>query len=236
MPKGFVICVDPKPLKCLTFMLSTQSVWWSLQRHAKITTKATMKVILHFQRLFDILRQIKAAWYDGKIGGAALVFDTNSIIFSQRPEPWELPIGNILGDWDNQLENSEFRIARFLSCSPKVYSHETNTERIEMEVEEMTQNWFTEGLLDYVTNASTVLEGSWTLLIEAFIGWDWCWKSTYLSRILGKEWQDPANRYCTFRQDFKYLLSGFMFYILCVVPVFGSCVQFHAIHEVFIHE
>ena len=39
-----------------------------------------------------------------KLGERLIYFDTDSVIFIQRPGEWEPPLGNILGDWDNQLE------------------------------------------------------------------------------------------------------------------------------------
>lgn len=87
-----------------------------------------------------------------------LWFDTDSVIFTFCPDPrgkWEPPIGNILGDWDNQLDDGEFHIIHFVSCDPKVYSYETNTERTEMKVKGTTQNSFTGNIInwDQVTNA-----------------------------------------------------------------------------------
>lgn len=44
--------------------------------------------------------------------------------------------------------HGESHIVRFLFCGPKVYSDETDTERIEMKVKGMTQNGYTENILD----------------------------------------------------------------------------------------
>lgn len=40
-------------------------------------------------------------------------------------------MGNILGDWNNELEDGASHIIRFVVCDPKVYSYETSNERIE---------------------------------------------------------------------------------------------------------
>lgn len=55
-----------------------------------------------------------------KLGDRLLYYDTNSVIFIQKLRLWELPMKNILGDWDNQLEKGESHNVRFVSCGPKV--------------------------------------------------------------------------------------------------------------------
>lgn len=75
-----------------------------------------------------------------KLGDRPLYFDADSVIFTQSPGQWEPPVGNILGDWDNQLDDGKSYIVCFVLCGPKVYSYETNTGRIDMKVKIMTQN------------------------------------------------------------------------------------------------
>lgn len=77
-----------------------------------------------------------------------LYFDTNSVIYIQKPGEWKPPIRNILGDWDNQLEDGVSHTIRFVLCGPKVHSYETNTGRIEKKVRGMTQNGYTEHIFD----------------------------------------------------------------------------------------
>ena len=49
-------------------------------------------------RLLRMLRQL-----DDRV----LYFDTDSVIYTSKPGDWEPERGNILGDWDNQLEPGE---------------------------------------------------------------------------------------------------------------------------------
>ena len=45
-------------------------------------------------RLLKMLRQLD---------NRTLYFDTDSVIYNSKAEQWEPSLGNILGDWDNQL-------------------------------------------------------------------------------------------------------------------------------------
>ncbi|XP_055344931.1 uncharacterized protein LOC129592829 [Paramacrobiotus metropolitanus] len=84
-----------------------------------------------------------------KLGERLLYFDTDSVIFVQRPGDWLPETGSVLGDWDNQLEAGESHIVEFVSCGPKVYSYKTDTGRTELKVKGMMQNGFSENILDW---------------------------------------------------------------------------------------
>lgn len=66
-----------------------------------------------------------------KLGEWLLHFDTDSVIFIQKPGQCEPPIGNISGDWDNQLDKGESHILWFVPCVPNVYGYENDTGKIE---------------------------------------------------------------------------------------------------------
>ena len=55
--------------------------------------------------------------------------------------------GNILGDWDNQLELGESHIVNFASLGPKTYSYVTDTGRVEIKAKGISQNGYTENIL-----------------------------------------------------------------------------------------
>lgn len=81
------------------------------------------------------------------LGSRVCYADTDSLIYTLRPGEWDIPVGNMLGDWDSQLKPGE-HITQFVACAPKVYSYHTNTGRIELKVKGLTQNVFTENILD----------------------------------------------------------------------------------------
>lgn len=83
-----------------------------------------------------------------KLGDRLFYYGTVSMIIIQKPWQWEPPTGNILRWWDNQLEEGESHIIRFVSCGPKVYSNKTDTSQIELKVKGMTKNGCTENILD----------------------------------------------------------------------------------------
>ena len=76
-----------------------------------------------------------------------LYFDTDSVIYTSKPGDWEPEPGNILGDWDNQLEPGESHIVSFTSLGPKTYSYVTDTGRVEIKAKGISQNGFTENIL-----------------------------------------------------------------------------------------
>jgi hypothetical protein len=84
-----------------------------------------------------------------KLGDRLLYYDTDSVIFIQRPGDWLPPTGEGLGEWANEMKEGESHITQFVSCGPKVYSYVTDTGRMELKVKGMTQNGFTEDILVY---------------------------------------------------------------------------------------
>ena len=81
-------------------------------------------------RLLKMLRQLDSR---------SLYFDTDSVIYTSKPGQWEPSLGNILGDWDNQLEKGESHIVSFASLGPKTYTYTTDTGRVEMKIVSMEQ-------------------------------------------------------------------------------------------------
>ena len=55
----------------------------------------------------------------------------------------------MLGDWDNQLDAGEDHIVSFVSLGPKTYAYETDKGRVEMKIKSITQNGFTEDILEW---------------------------------------------------------------------------------------
>ena len=89
-------------------------------------------------RLLKMLRQL-----DDRV----LYFDTDSVIYTSKPGDWEPERGNILGDWDNQLELGESHIVSFASLGPKTYSYITDTGRVEIKAKRISQNGYTGNIL-----------------------------------------------------------------------------------------
>lgn len=53
-----------------------------------------------------------------------------------KPGEWAPALGNVLGDWNNQLGQGESHTVRFVLLGPGVHSYETNTGGEELEVRE----------------------------------------------------------------------------------------------------
>jgi hypothetical protein len=49
-----------------------------------------------------------------KLGDRVLYGDTDSLMYTLKPGEWDIPEGNMLGDWDNQLKEGELLKILFL--------------------------------------------------------------------------------------------------------------------------
>ena len=110
-------------------------------------------------RLLKMLRQLDSR---------SLYFDTDSVICTSKPGQWEPPLGNILGDWDNQLEKGESYIVSFASLGPKTYTYTTDTGRVEIKAKGISQNGFTENILgmDLQPTGTALTSGTFSHLLE----------------------------------------------------------------------
>jgi len=84
-----------------------------------------------------------------QLGNLALYFDTDSVIYISRPGDWEPERGNVLGEWDSQLKPGESHITSFMSLGPKTYTYVTDKGRVEMKINSITQNGFTEDIREW---------------------------------------------------------------------------------------
>ena len=84
-----------------------------------------------------------------KLGDRVLYTDTDSVIFLSRPGD-EAPVeGDMLGEWNSQLEPGESHIVEYLSLGPKTYYYKTDKNRIELAAKGIPQNLYTEDILRY---------------------------------------------------------------------------------------
>ena len=68
-----------------------------------------------------------------------LYFDTDSIIFSQRPDQPTLPTGDYLGIFTSELKSTDY-IVEFASAGPKNYGYVTKEAKVEGKVRGFTLN------------------------------------------------------------------------------------------------
>ena len=68
-----------------------------------------------------------------------LYFDTDSIIFSQRPDQPTLPTGDYLGEFTSELKSTDY-IVEFASAGPKNYGYVTKEAKVEGKVRGFTLN------------------------------------------------------------------------------------------------
>ena len=82
-----------------------------------------------------------------QLGDRVLYFNTDSVVYVSKPGQLEPALGNILGDWDNQLGDGESHTVSFISLGPKTYTYTTDTGRSEMKAKGISQNGYTEKIL-----------------------------------------------------------------------------------------
>ena len=68
-----------------------------------------------------------------------LYFDTDSIIFSRRPDQPMLPTGDYLGEFTSKLKSTD-HIVEFTSAGPKNYGYITKEGKVECKVRGFTLN------------------------------------------------------------------------------------------------
>jgi len=110
-------------------------------------------------RLLKMLRQL---------GDRVLYFDTDSVIYVSKPGEWEPTLGNVLGDWDNQLEEGESHIVSFRSLGPKTYTYTTDTGRVEIKAKGISQNGYTENILDWNAEHTELVQTGRALTADVF--------------------------------------------------------------------
>jgi len=93
----------------------------------------------------------------------------NSVIYVSKQGDWEPKLGNVLGDWDGQLEDGETHITSFVSLGPKTYSYVTNTGRVEMKMKSITQNGFTEDILAWNEGRTELVRTGNAITKDSFV-------------------------------------------------------------------
>lgn len=58
------------------------------------------------------------------LGDRVLYYDTDSVLFTQRPHERVLPLGDHLGEFTNDLDSGD-HIVEFCSAGPKNYGYQT---------------------------------------------------------------------------------------------------------------
>jgi len=78
-------------------------------------------------------------------------------------------LGNVLGDWDNQLEAGESHITSFVSLGPKTYRYVTDTGRVEIKAKEIEQNEYTENILAWNKERTSLVHTGNAVTKESFV-------------------------------------------------------------------
>ena len=69
-----------------------------------------------------------------------LYFDTDSIIYTSKPDEWNPPLGDYLGELTNELDEDDY-IITFVSGGPKNYSYQTKNGKTVCKVRGFTLNY-----------------------------------------------------------------------------------------------
>ena len=90
-------------------------------------------------KLYSVLEQL---------GRRVLYYDTDSIIYVSRPNEYDPPLGDYLGELTNELQNGEY-IVEFVSGGPKNYAYKTNENNETCKVRGFTLNYKNSQLINF---------------------------------------------------------------------------------------
>ena len=90
-------------------------------------------------KLYSVLKQL---------GRRILYYDTDSIIYVCRPNEYDPPLGDYLGELTDELGNGEY-IVEFVSCGPKNYAYRTNENNETCKVRGFTLNFKNSQLINF---------------------------------------------------------------------------------------
>ena len=95
-----------------------------------------------------------------------LYFDTDSIIFSQRPGDPTLPTGDYLGEFTSELKPGD-HIVEFASAGPKNYGYRTKDGKVECKVRGFTLNARGQSQLNFdLLKANVPLDEPWVIPVH----------------------------------------------------------------------
>jgi hypothetical protein len=82
-------------------------------------------------KLYDVLQSLEQR---------VLYYDTDSVIYVSRPDQYDPPLGDYLGDLTSEIEGSDY-IEEFVSGGPKNYAYRTNSGKEVCKVRGFTLNF-----------------------------------------------------------------------------------------------
>ncbi|XP_031355525.1 uncharacterized protein LOC116179786 [Photinus pyralis] len=101
------------------------------------------------------------------LGERILYFDTDSVIFTQKPGEWSPPCGNLLGNMTDELEcyGSDSRIVEFVSGGPKNYAYKVfsprdNKHSVLWKVKGISLNYKNSEVVNFETIKDSVLNNT----------------------------------------------------------------------------
>ena len=92
-----------------------------------------------------------------RLGEQVLYFDTDSVIYRWQPGQADIPLGDLLGDMTNELEDGDY-ITEFVSGGPKNYGYITKSGKVCCKVRGFTLNVRGSAQLNYQVMRQNVLD------------------------------------------------------------------------------
>ena len=101
--------------------------------------------------------RLKLYSYLEQLQQQVLYFDTDSVIFSWKPGQPDIPLGDVLGEMTNELDDGDY-IIDFTSAGPKNYGYKTKNGKVCCKVRGFTLNVRGEQQLNYCIMRQNLLE------------------------------------------------------------------------------
>ena len=84
-----------------------------------------------------------------KLNQRVLYYDTDSVIYVSRPNEYDPPLGDYLGELTNELKDEDEHIVEFVSGGPKNYAYKTNKNNETCKVRGFTLNFKNSQLINF---------------------------------------------------------------------------------------
>lgn len=101
-----------------------------------------------------------------QLGFRVLYCDTDSLVYLHRPGWFQPPIGNKLGDWENELPPDDF-IQEFVALAPKTYAYQTRKGKFVYHAKGINSNATADAAFTLANMRETVMGAQGKLVAKA---------------------------------------------------------------------
>jgi len=90
-----------------------------------------------------------------RLGDRVCYMDTDSVIYTKREGEYEPPVGDMLGEWANEVPPG-VHITEFVTTGPKSYSYKLSNNEVKIKSKGISQSYHTKDLLSFTAMKQSV--------------------------------------------------------------------------------